>query len=45
MLLRHVMRLDLRGLPEGWAEAPGPPGVLGLYAGLGFEVVESLTVR
>jgi GNAT superfamily N-acetyltransferase len=27
MLLRHVMRLDLRVIPEGWADAPGPPGV------------------
>jgi predicted N-acetyltransferase YhbS len=27
MLLRHVMRLDLRGIPAAWADAPGPPGV------------------
>jgi GNAT superfamily N-acetyltransferase len=27
MLLRHVMRLDLRRIPAAWADAPGPQGV------------------
>jgi GNAT superfamily N-acetyltransferase len=27
MLLRHVMRLELGDVPDGWADAPGPPGV------------------
>jgi GNAT superfamily N-acetyltransferase len=41
--VRHAMQRDLRTLPEGWADAPGPPGVT--FEGAGRrpdELVEAL---
>jgi predicted N-acetyltransferase YhbS len=38
VLLRHVMRLDLREIPAAWAHAPGPPGVS--FEGPGREPAE-----